>query len=250
MKPRLLASILFPAAVVALALWLAAEHRALQARTAEHQLLQQELRQMSELAARNEQLSIQVAAGKSPEPLPHDQFMELLRLRGEVGVLKQKQTDLDKARKENQQAHAVLTHYLQTLTETNPVATADYWPRGSWTNAGYMSPEAALQTTFWAGYNGDLTNMYASITDEMRTNLDDQYKGKSNAEISVRLADETYNLASTQILDRQVRDDNTVVLTVELEEREHFETVGMVMKNVNGQWKLAGPQDTAPDSQK
>lgn len=250
MKPSRLANLLLPAVVVALALWLATEHQRLRARTAEHQRLEQQVRQMANLAVRNEQLSNQLAAGNSSEPLPHDEFMELLRLRGQVGVLKQKQTDLDKARKENQQSHAVLTRYLQTLTETNPVATEDYWPRGSWTNAGYASPDAALQTTFWAGYNGDLTNMYASITEEMRTNLDNEYKGQSNAEISVRLADETYNLASAQILDRQVRDDNTVVLTVELEEREHFETVGMVMKNINGQWKLAGPQDSETDSQK
>jgi hypothetical protein len=250
MKPRHFANIIFSSAVVALALWLAAEHQTLRARTAEHGLLEQQVREMADLAARNEQLSNQLTAGSSPEPLPHDQFMELLRLRGEVGALKQKQTDLDKARKENQQSHAVLAQYLQTLSETNPVATADYWPRGSWTNAGYASPDAALQTTFWAGYNGDLTNMFASITDEMRTNLANEYKGQSNAEISVRLADETYNLASTQILNREVRDNNTVVLTVELEERNGFQTVPMVMKNVNGQWKLAGPEEPPADSQK
>ena len=242
MKPRHLANILFPAAVAALALWLAAEHRVLRARTAEHQLLEQQFNQMADLAARNEQLSNQLAAGISSERLPQDQFMELLRLRGEVGALKQNQTNFDKARKENQQTHTVLARYLQSLAETNPIATADYWPRGSWTNAGYASPDAALQTTFWAGYNGDLTNMYASVTDEMRTNLEKEYEGKSNAEISIRLADETYNLASTQILDRKVQDNNTVVLTVELEQHDGFQTVPMVMKNVNGQWKLAGPQ--------
>jgi hypothetical protein len=244
MKLRHLANILFPTAVAALALWLAAEHRMLRARTADHQLLEQQVHQMAELAARNEQLSNQLAARNSSERLPQGQFMELLRLRGEVGALKQNQSDFDKARKENQQSHIVLARYLQSLTETNPVATADYWPRGSWTNAGYATPDSALQTIFWAGYNGDLTNVFASMTDdgEIRTNLENEYKGKSDAEISVRLTDETYNLASTQILDREVQDANTVVLTVELEQHDGFETVPMIMKNVNGQWKLAGSQ--------
>jgi len=244
MKPRHLAHVLFPTAVAALALWFAAEHRTLRARTVEHQLLEQQLRHMADLVAQNDKLSNQLMAGNSPAPLPHDQFMELLRLRGEVGALKQHESDLDKARKENQQTHAVLTRYLQSLTETNPVVTADYWPRGSWTNAGYASPDAALQTIFWAGYNGDITNIFASMTDggEMRTNLENEYQGKSAAEISVRLADETYNLASTQILDRKMQDDNTVVLTVELEEHDGFETIPMVMKNVNGQWKLDGEE--------
>lgn len=243
MKPCHLANLLFPGVTVALALWLAAEHQALRARTAEHQLLGQQLQQMADLAAQNEQLSNELATRRSSEPLPHDQFMELLRLRGEVGGLKQKQTDLDKARKENQQSHAVLARYLQTLAETNPIATADYWPRGSWTNAGYASPDAALQTIFWAGYNGDFTNVFASMVDggEMQTNLENEYKGKSDAEVSARITDETYNLASTQILNREMQDANTMVVTVELEERDHFETVPMVMKNINGQWKLAGP---------
>ncbi len=244
MKLRHLANIFFPAAVAALALWLAAEYRMLRARTADHQLLEQQLHQMTDLIARNEQLSNQLAAGTFPERLPPDQFLELLRLRGEVGALKQNQTDFDQARKENQQSHTVLARYLQSLAETNTLATADYWPRGSWTNAGYATPDSALQTIFWAGYNGDLTNVFASMTDdgEMRTNLESEYQGKSAAEISVRLTDETYNLASTQILDREVQDNNTVVLTVELEEHDNFEAVPMVMKNVNGQWKLAGPQ--------
>jgi len=170
--------------------------------------------------------------------------MELLRLRGEAGALKQSETDLDKARKENQQTHTVLARYLQSLAETNPVATADYWPRGSWTNAGYASPDAALQTLFWAGYNGDLTNMFASMADdgEIRTNLENQFKGESDAEISARLAEQAYALASTQILDRKVQDDGTVVLTIELERPKGFQTSSMVMKNVNGQWKLAAEQ--------
>jgi len=35
-----------------------------------------------------------------------------------------------------------------------------------------------------------------------------------------------------------------------LEERNGFQTVPMVMKNVNGQWKLAGPEEPPADSQK
>jgi len=234
------ANIFFPGIAVGLAIWLAAEHQALLKRADEHQMLERQLQQMADIAARNEHLSNLLAEASAPEPLPRDQFMELLRLRGQVGARSRQQTDLDKAREENRQAHAVLERYFNTLT--NPIATADYWPRDSWTNSGYASPEAALQTVFWAGLNGDLTNFYASMTDKAQEGFTNDYKGKSNAEISARLMDDTYNLLSARILGRQVQDDNTVLLTVELEEQNNFQTGTMIMTNIGGEWKFAGPQ--------
>ena len=235
-----LLNLLFPGIAAGLAIWLAAQHQALLKRGGEHQMLERQLQQMAEVATRNEQLSNLLVQASAPEPLPQDQFLELLRLRGQVGTLSRDQSDLDKAREENRHAHAVLDRYVETLT--NPIATADYWPRGSWTNAGYASPEAALQTVFWAGYNGDLTNFYASMTDKTREDFGKDNNGKSNAEISARLMDETYNLLSTRILDRQAQDDNTVLLTVEVEDQDSFDDVTMIMTNTGGQWKFAGPQ--------
>ena len=234
------AYMLLPGIVAGLAIWVAVEHQALLKRTREHQILERQLHQMADIAARDQQLSNLLAEANAPEPLPRDQFMELLHLRGQAGALSRQQTDLDKAREENHQARAVLERYLNTLT--NPVATADYWPRDSWTNSGYASPEAALQTVFWAGYNGDLTNFYASMTDKAQEGFTNDYKGKSNAEISARLMDDTYNLLSARILGRQVQDDNTVLLTVELEEQNNFQTGTMIMTNIGGEWKFAGPQ--------
>jgi hypothetical protein len=225
-----------------LAIWLAVEHQARLNRAKEHQTLEQQLQPMAGLVARNEQLSNLLAQTSAPEPLPPDELMELLRLRGEVGVLSRQPHDLDQAREENRQIHAVLDRCLKTLTETNPIATADYWPQGSWTNCGNGSPEAALQTLLWAGYNGDLTNFFASVADEGRKELETQFEGKSETERSIRLADETYALQSLQILGREALDDNTVLLTVELESQDGFHTVKMVMKKTGGEWKFAGPQ--------
>lgn len=244
MKPdHALAHAILPAMVAGLAIWLAVEHRARLERAGEHQALEQQLQQMADLAARNEQLSNRLAQLSAPEPLSPDQLMELLHLRGEVGVLSRQQSDLDKAREENRQVHAVLARCLKTLTETNAAATADYWPQSSWTNSGHGSPEAALQTTFWAGYNGDLTNFFSSFTDDALTNFLTEYKGKSNAEASVQLADETYYLQSIQILGREAPDDNTVVFTVELESGDGFQTAQMVMKKIGGEWRFGGPQE-------
>ncbi|HEX9048845.1 MAG TPA: hypothetical protein VF988_17600 [Verrucomicrobiae bacterium] len=211
---------------------------------AEQQTLKQQLEQMTALAGRNEQLSNLLAQASVSKPLPSDQLIELLRLRGEVSVLSRRQAalDINKAREENRQMHAVLDRYRQTLAETNAKATANYWPRDTWANSGYGSPEAALQTIFWAGNNGDFTNFFASIADEARDEVRKGIKGKSPEEISAGLADETRDLQSIQILDREWIDENTVSLTVELEKAERFSNLKIIMKRNGDGWRFAGPQ--------
>jgi hypothetical protein len=236
-----LAYIFWPAITAGLAIWLAIEHQARLGLAGEHQALEQQLVKMAELIARNADLSKRIAQANEPKPLPPDQLSELLRLRGQVGVLRLQQPDRDRAREENRQIHAVLENYLQTLTETNAQAMTNYWPQQAWTNTGHGSPEAALQTLLWAGYNGDLTNFVASVDEDARTNLIDEFKGKSATETSIQLADEMYDTKSVQVLSREVLDENTVVLTVEIEDQNDFNTVNLLWKRTRGEWKFAGP---------
>jgi len=233
-------NVLVPGVPVCLAILVAVQHEALLQVTSEHQILEQQLHQMDDVAARNAQLSNLVAQASNPEPLPRDQMLELLRLRGQVSALKRQQIELDRARAENQQAHAALDGYLNTAT--NRTAMADYWPRDSWTNSGYGNPDAALQTVLWAGYNGDMTNFLASIAGKALEDFGQQYKGNSEAEISARVMEDTYSLKSARILSREVLDDDTVLLNVELEHQNSSRTIPMLMKKIDGEWKFTGPQ--------
>jgi hypothetical protein len=234
---------LFPPAVVGVLLvWLAVEHQARLELSGEYQALKQQLQQMADLAARNKQLSNRLAQANAPKPLRPEELSELLRLRAEMGTLRRQRSALDRAREENRQMHAVLARYLKSLTETNAIATADYWPQNSWTNCGYSSPEAALKTLLWAGANGDLTNFFAGVDVEARTNLDGMFKGKTETEASIRLADET-SFKSVQILGSEDLDNNTVVLTLDMERLGDFEIIKMIMKRTGDEWKFAGPQE-------
>jgi len=228
--------------VVGLALGLVVEHQTWLSRTREHQNLEQQMQQLRKRIARNEELSARLAQQRLAQPLSPEQLMELLRLRGQLSVLNRSQKDLEQARKENRQVHAVMDQHLKILAGTNVQATADYWPQSAWKNSGYGSPESALQTLFWTGYNGDLTNFLASLSDPAQKEMAAELQKKSKLQASVSLADETYYLQSVQILDREAADDNTVVLTVELENQDGFETVKMVMKRSGGDWKFNGPQ--------
>ena len=72
------------------------QHRSLVRLREQNQVLQRQGDQLSQLASENERLSNLVAQANSTRNLPTDEFSELLRLRGEVGVLRNRTRDLEK----------------------------------------------------------------------------------------------------------------------------------------------------------
>jgi hypothetical protein len=222
---------------------MAVEHQARLRLGEEHQALEQQLDQMAELIARNQQLSNLVARASLPQSLPDDQSRELLRLRGEAGVLRRQARELETVRGENRQARAALESSLKTQSAgaANAAATADYWPRDSWAFAGYASPDAALQTSLWAANNGDLKALAASTTGDMQKLMEAEFGGKSETEASIRVMDDVIGLKSVRVLNREVQSDDTVMLTAAFEGRTDTRTEKLVMKKIGNEWKLSGP---------
>ena len=237
---RVITSLVCVAAVVGLAIWLAGERQARRRLVEEHTALQQQLDRMTGLIAENEQLSNRVAQANPPQSLPDDQLRELLRLRGEVGVLRQKGKELESVRNENRQARAALESKTQGAGAAKAAATADYWPRDSLAFKGYASPDAALQSLVWAGNNGDLKTMLASTTGDARKEMEQQFGGKPETEASIRVMDDTAGLKSVRLLNRDVQADDTVVLTAAFEDRTDTQTLKLLLKKVGNEWKLSG----------
>ena len=128
-------TIVSAASVIGLAAWLAVEHQARLRAGEEYKALEEQADQMAGVIADNERMSNLVAQANRPQSLPDDQSLELLRLRGEAGLLRRQTKELETVRNENLQARG-----------SGGATTAGYWPRGSWAFAGYASPDAALQT--------------------------------------------------------------------------------------------------------
>jgi hypothetical protein len=99
-------SILSVAAVAGLAAWLTVEHQARIRLSEEHKALEEQADQMTGLMAENERLSNLLTRADSPQSLPDDQSLELLRLRGEVGALRRQTRELEAVRAENRQVHS------------------------------------------------------------------------------------------------------------------------------------------------
>ena len=238
-----ISSVLSIAAVVGLAIWLALEHQARLRLGEEHRTLEQQLKQLAGLIAENEQLSNLVARANRPQSLPDDQSRELLRLRGEAGVLRRQSKELEAVRNENLQARAALESNpkTQSVATAKAAATADYWPRDSWAFTGYASPDAVLQTSLWAANNGDLKVLLASATSDLRKTMEKDFEGMSESEALVRAMDAVASLKSVRILNREVQANDTVVLTAVFENRTDFHKQKLLMKKIGNDWKLSGP---------
>ncbi len=235
-------SVLAIAAAAGLAILVAAEHRARLKLGADHEDLERQMNQMAGLIATNRQLSnlVAVRVNAAPSP-PDDRSRELLRLRGEVGVLRQQTKELETVRNENRQARAAARGERTTRSAgaANADATADYWPRDSWAFAGYANPDAALQTSLWAADNGDAKTLAASTTGEVQQLLATEFEGKSETEASIRAMDHVIGLKSVRILNREVQSPDTIVLTAAFEGRPDMQTGKLVLKKIGDEWKLA-----------
>ena len=91
---------------------------------------------------------------------------ELLRLRNEVRQLRAQQPELDRLKAENE----------RLATETrNGAAPAQkfsemkgFMAKEDWSNAGFGTPESALQTFFWAIREGDLARLAECVSPPAR----------------------------------------------------------------------------------
>jgi RNA polymerase sigma factor (sigma-70 family) len=93
-------------AAAAMAAPLIVQHQSLSRLRDENQILQQQQNQVGQLATENERLSNVVAQASRAQAFSEDQLRELLKLRGEVGRLRQQSNELAHLRQENVQLRA------------------------------------------------------------------------------------------------------------------------------------------------
>jgi RNA polymerase sigma factor (sigma-70 family) len=133
------------------------QHNAQVKLSAENQSLRQQIDQLAQLTAENERLSNLVAQSTQSLSPPSQPSHELLRLRGEVGLLRQ----------QNQGLAQLLAQRQQTTS------AADFQPSSSWTDSGNATPEAAADTFAWAiktGRTDKLADVLVFETDQTNTN--------------------------------------------------------------------------------
>ncbi len=124
------------------------QHQSLAHLRAENLRLGDKIQQMERLSAEADALSRELAIRREQESLSKAQLTELLRLRSEVGLL----------RKDNQELARLRSPSARGSASPEP----NYLPATAWANVGLDKPEAAIQTFFWAGKQGD-TNVLSNL---------------------------------------------------------------------------------------
>lgn len=219
----------------------------------ENASLRQQVAQLPQMAAETERLSNQVAQAQSAQSLAQRQARELLRLRGELGTLRQQQKE-----RERLQAAQI----SRPLPSDNAGPSTESVPRAAWAFVGYASPEAAMESVVWAMSQGDLKTLLAGVTPETRKLLAQQYGGKPESEIAASLIHETAGLKELPLRNKVVAADGTVTFRVAVEESDNGTVKTrdeslMSFENVGGEWKYsvlaaaggANPDPTASQNQ-
>jgi len=120
-----------------------------------NETLLQAREEAARLASENEELPKLRAASTGGRT--DDSSTDLLRLRNEVRQLRAQQPELDRLRAENGRLAAEISAGItapQKLSEME-----GFLAKESWSNAGLDTPEATVQTFFWAIREGDLARM-------------------------------------------------------------------------------------------
>ena len=152
------------AASAGIPLWQQSRLKRLQS---QNEALQAQVQKISSLQKEIEQLQQKQAALSPPAPMGDKNQAELLRLRGQVGVLRRQAA-------EGQSAQNILNDIkrnnapksepaggspIKSLLSKSP--EIPMLPASSWTNLGFATPVSTIQTLNWALQNQD-TNAFAS----------------------------------------------------------------------------------------
>jgi len=217
------------------------QHRSLVDVDRENQSLRRRIEEESELAAANERLSNLVAQATSSQALPNGQLSELLKLRDEVGRLRQQSQEAEKLRNEIQRLRTeAASQKTPAADAVSAAALPRYVPREAWAFAGYATPEAACQSVVWAISSGDVRTFHASLTEEGRQELESEENGQSESDLAAEGVRVLGKAKAFRVDAREERSDGTVVLTVSLiRPDEPPQTEKITVKRVGTEWKLA-----------
>ena len=164
------------------------------------------------------------------------------RLRGEVTRLTAAAKDADKLRAENQQLKNE-NQKLRSVAVATPPAPAQAqvpgsFPRESWSNAGYASPEAALVTAIFSMQQGNPKQYFDSLTPEEQARMGKTWEGKSAEEIAAKHVNDTAKITGMKVLNTQEISPGQTVLSVYIEGVDRTEKVNM--QRVGNDWKFGG----------
>jgi hypothetical protein len=226
-------------------------HRQAQSRLQEEvEALRLRTERMDSLLAENGRLSHLVAHAETANSLDQNQLSELLRLRGEVGQLRQQASEAKQLQAEIRrlQTSANAGHGKSDTANSKEEDLDIQLPKVSWAFAGYSTPEAALQTLLWARREGDFNSVLASLTPGFVEQAQKAWGDKVEQEVKAELPGDLDRVTNCRISKKAVLSDDEVKLYFALGEppqkfgdnglRTKTLGCGITVKRIGNEWKL------------
>jgi RNA polymerase sigma factor (sigma-70 family) len=226
----------FSAIVVAsAATTLMVQHQTQEKLRAENESLTQ---QLAQLQTDNENFSNRLAATNNSEKLPNEELNELLKLRGEVGKLREQTNALATLREENHQLRSTLLAQKKSETPRalRTVSQTDF-PKESWTFAGYATPEAAMETWVWAMDTHNEKTMLASLVTEKQDEWRKLFESESPEEKFKSAPFSGYHIHAMENLSDT---EATVNIVIDLHDGSKTGEQRYKFKKVGAEWRMAG----------
>jgi hypothetical protein len=197
--------------------------------------LQEQAEQLAELTEESARLSNAIVHARSSQPLPEDQFHELLRLRGRMGRLLEQKAELNQLAATNQLLHTALAN-----SENAPTAQAR-WSREELNYAGYADPESAAVSTLWAWNSKDPAVQMAMLTPEGKASLEHlaaEGKAVSVEAYCKQMAEMLNPAAATGVSLVGKKQNSPEEVLLDLYYDGEGKTRRFLMKRIDGAWKL------------
>lgn len=190
--------------------------------------------QIGRLSADNERLSNSLAHTGSSDALSPEQLRELLRLRGQIGLLRQTAREQAELQAANERLRTALAAPEKQLAEAR--AAPNFWAKDQLAFAGYAEPEAALKTLLWAMSNGDVKSYLACWVsgDDVNPLFGGELQDATGAKV---LTDTLAPSAGFHILDRKVKSPDQVILNLSFDGEGKARK--FVEQRIGGEWKVA-----------
>jgi len=219
----------------------------------QNQKLTQQSDQLLQVSAENERLSDLISRVKSSQTLSKEQLTELLKLRNEVGQLRQSGTVKAQLQETNARLRALEEKAEKQLAEAQ--SAPNYWPKDQLAYAGYSDPESSMKSLLAAMNRGDVTLWRQSCTPEAIAKLESEWQKHGLAEAQQiaevkAMADMLISSASGfHILDQKMISPDEVIINLSFDGEGTARK--FALKKVGNEWKfhdliLAGQEDPGP----
>jgi hypothetical protein len=129
----------------------------------------------------------------------------------------------------------------------HPAGNGDgqYLDRKQLAFAGYATPEATLQSMFWAANNGDSDQLFACFSPEDQAAIGKEPNGRKNFDAGVKKSAQAQSIKGLQVMARKVLADDQVELKFKLDfasppkngERDKGFAICSFVK-IGSEWKL------------